>query len=102
MIYNFHKVVDDDRYCIQDVDMGGFTLSETQLHPDKATRGHAHPWPEIYIGIRGEGVIELDGGKQTLPIFAGSRLIVEGNVHHRVSTEGGVTFACFFTGIRDG
>ena len=95
----WREVTDDDRYRIRDMEMGSFTLSETVLHPGRATKGHAHPWPEVYLGTAGRGVLYLDGdeGHSLVP---GARFVVPGGVHHRVSTSTGVTFTCVFEGPR--
>ena len=80
------------------MDVGGFTLSETVLHAGKSTKGHSHPWPEVYIGMAGSGVLALDGEEAVLA--PGVRFVIPGGVHHRVTTDGGVSFACFFIGVR--
>jgi len=95
---SFCEVSNSDRYHVQDMDVGGFTLSETVLHAGKSTKGHSHPWPEVYIGMAGSGVLALDGEEAGLE--PGVRFVVPGGVHHRVSTDGGVSFACFFIGAR--
>lgn len=95
----WREVTDDDRYRIRDMEIGSFTLSETVLHAGQATRGHAHPWPEVYLGTDGAGVLYLDHDEGH-PLVPGSRYVVPGDVHHRVSTETGVTFTCVFEGPR--
>jgi len=43
-------------------------------------------------------VLVLDGKEAVLA--PGVRFVIPGGVHHRVSTDGGVSFACFFIGVR--
>jgi len=95
----WREMANDDRYVIRDMAIDSFTLSETQLRAGQSTRGHAHPWPEVYMGTAGSGTLYLDGDEGH-PLVPGSRYIVPGNVHHRVSTETGVTFTCVFEGPR--
>ncbi|MFA7249617.1 MAG: cupin domain-containing protein [Dehalococcoidia bacterium] len=95
----WHTVTDDERYRIRDIELGLFTVSETTLRPGQSTRGHAHPWPEVYLGTAGFGMLYLDGdaGHALTP---GSRFLVAAGVHHRVASEDGVTFTCVFAGER--
>lgn len=95
----WNVVANDDRYVLKDTLLGGMTVSETVLHAGQSTRGHAHPWPEIYICNTGRGTLFLDhdGGR---PMTPGTRVIVPSNVHHRVATEDGVTFTSIFEGPR--
>lgn len=96
---HWQTVVDDQRYRIRDLEMGPFTLSETVLHAGQSTKGHSHPWPEVYVGTAGEGVLYLDGDGGH-PLTPGARHIINSGVHHRVATDGGVTFTCVFEGPR--
>ncbi len=95
----WQTVVDDDRYRIRDLEMGPFTVSETLLRAGQGTRGHSHPWPEVYMGTEGRGVLYLDGDEGH-PLVPGARYLVAPGVHHRVVTSSGVTFTCFFEGPR--
>lgn len=95
----WQEMANNDRYVIRDMAIDSFTLSETVLHPEQSTKGHSHPWPEVYLGTAGEGVLYLDGDEGH-PLVPGSRYVVPGDVHHRVSTVAGVTFTCVFEGPR--
>lgn len=95
----WQTVIDDERYRIRDLAIDGFTVSETFLRAGQSTRGHAHPWPEVYLGTAGEGVLVLDGDAGH-PLVPGARYVVDANVHHRVLTSDGVTFTCVFEGPR--
>ena len=95
----WNDVVDDERYRIRDMAIGSCTLSETVLYPGQSTKGHAHPWPEVYMGTAGRGVLYLDGDEGH-PLVPGARYEIPGDVHHRVATSSGVTFTCVFEGPR--
>jgi quercetin dioxygenase-like cupin family protein len=56
---SFREVSNDENYLLTDMDVGGFTFSVTALHKGKGTRGHQHPWPEVYIGLKGRGTLHL-------------------------------------------
>lgn len=95
----WRTMADDHRYLIRDMAIGDTTISETVLHANQSTKGHAHPWPEVYLCNAGEGTLYLDhdGGQ---PLVPGSRYVIAGGVHHRVATVTGVTFTCVFEGPR--
>tara|TARA_R110000744_G_scaffold6474_3_gene22625 strand:+ start:304 stop:615 length:312 start_codon:yes stop_codon:yes gene_type:complete len=95
---SYREAANDSRYRVRDMDLGGFTFSETILHAGQSTRGHAHPWPEVYLGMDGFGIIYLDGDDHG--IAPGALFVIPGGVHHRVTTESGIAFACFFSGVR--
>ena len=95
----WRDVIDDERYRIRDMEIGSFTLSETVLKPGQSTKGHSHPWPEVYMGTAGEGTLYLDGDEGH-PLVPGARYEIPGDVHHRVATTEGVTFTCVFEGPR--
>lgn len=95
----WQQMADNERYVIRDMAIDSFTMSETVLHPNQSTKGHAHPWPEVYLGTAGAGVLYLDGDAGH-PLVPGSRYVVPGDVHHRVDTVSGVTFTCVFEGPR--
>ena len=95
----WRTVADDERYRIRDMQIGAFTVSETRLNAGQSTRGHSHPWPEIYMSNDGRGVLYLDGDEGH-PLIPGARYVVPPDVHHRVATGTGVTFTCVFEGPR--
>ena len=95
----WQTMADDHRYLIRDMALGDTTISETVLHAEQSTKGHAHPWPEVYLCNAGAGVLYLDHDAGH-PMVPGARYIVPADVHHRVSTESGVTFTCVFEGPR--
>lgn len=95
----WRTIADDHRYLLRDLAFGDTTISETVLRPAQSTRGHAHPWPEVYICNSGEGTLYLDHDAGH-PLVPGARHVVPGGVHHRVETDTGVTFTCVFEGSR--
>lgn len=96
----FRTRADNERYLVRDMDMGGFTASITELHPSQSTRGHSHPWTEAYLLIEGSGTLHVEGVDSYM-MLQGAIYGIPGDTHHRVSTDAGVTFACFFAGDRD-
>ncbi len=94
----WRTVHNDERYLVRDLTMGAVTLSETRLHAGRSTRGHAHPWPEVYQCNEGVGTLFLDDEPYSLT--PGARFVVPGGTHHRVATDHGVTFTCVFEGPR--
>lgn len=95
----WQTMADDERYTIRDMMMGDTTISETALRAGQSTRGHSHPWPEVYMCNSGSGTLYLDHDAGH-PLVPGARFIVPPDVHHRVSTITGVTFTCVFEGPR--
>lgn len=95
----WQMVADNHRYVIRDMALGHTTISETVLRPAQSTKGHSHPWPEVYLCNSGEGTLYLDHDAGH-PLVPGARYVVPGGVHHRVDTETGVTFTCVFEGPR--
>tara|TARA_R110000751_G_scaffold294790_1_gene402852 strand:+ start:1995 stop:2297 length:303 start_codon:yes stop_codon:yes gene_type:complete len=90
---------DNERYLVRDMDMGGFTASITELHPSQSTLGHSHPWTEAYLLIEGIGTLHV-GVKDPYVMSRGTIYKISAGVDHRVSTDAGVSFACFFVGDR--
>jgi len=41
----------DDRYLVEDMDLGDVIISRTILFPGKSTRGHSHNNQEAYIFV---------------------------------------------------
>ena len=97
---SFSEAANDERYRITDMDVGGFTFSVTALHNGRSTRGHEHPWPEIYVGLKGRGALFLGNTDKELELLPGSYFVIPGSVHHRVYAYTEMEFACFFTGER--
>lgn len=95
----WQTMADNHRYVIRDLALGDTTISETVLRPAQSTKGHSHPWPEVYLCNSGEGTLYLDHDAGH-PLVPGARYVVPGGVHHRVDTETGVTFTCVFEGPR--
>jgi mannose-6-phosphate isomerase-like protein (cupin superfamily) len=54
----------------------------TVLHRDKSTTGHSHDTEEVYLFIKGEVQIELDGEKQD--VVSGDIITIPRRVFHRV------------------
>lgn len=97
-------VVDSSVYRIVDepspFDGGGMTVSTTYLHPQKATRGHAHERDELYIFCRCENVVMQIGDERVIPI-PGTHVYVPGKRFHRVfnfSAETDCVFISIFRG----
>jgi len=76
--------IDRERYEIYDYTFGDLVVSLTVLHPKKETRGHKHPWREIYFFLSsGFGVMTL--GNESINVYRGDVVLVPEDVFHRVS-----------------
>ena len=93
-------VHDNERYKVEDTDFKSFTMSRTLLYPHQSTRGHSHPWPEIYVCTDGEGTLILGNPDEIFSIKKGDLHKIDSNRFHKVETIDGVEFHCFFKGTR--
>jgi len=89
-----------EEYALFDYQMEGVTLSVTELHAGKATRGHSHDNPELYI-FQGDAWLQL--GKQKHQVSKGEMRLVEAGIFHRVHAPPGrpTRFIAVFQGSRD-
>jgi len=94
-------VHDNERYKVEDTDFKSFTMSRTLLYHNQSTRGHSHPWPEIYVCTDGEGILILDSPDEKFTIKRGDLHKIDSNRFHRVETIDGIEFHCFFKGTRE-
>ena len=94
-------VHDNERYKIEDTDLKSFTMSRTILHPNQSTRGHSHPWPEIYVCTDGEGTLILNSPNEKFTIKRGDLHKISSNRFHKVEIVDGIEFHCFFRGTRE-
>lgn len=88
---------EDDRYTIRDLDLAGFTVSETCLNGNKSTVGHKHPYDEIYVFISGLGTIGV-GVTDPITIGPGDIIHIPGNEFHQVVNirDRELIFVCIF------
>ena len=91
----------NERYKVEDTNFKFFTMSRTLLHPNQSTRGHSHPWPEIYVCTDGEGILILENPDEILDIKKGDLHKISSNRFHKVETMDGIEFHCFFLGVRE-
>lgn len=92
-------VKDDETYRITDYDIAGLTVSVTELHVGKATRGHSHPHAECYF-FKDDAQVRL--GHITYEVKAGQLTLVKPKQFHRVyAVHGDAVFVCVFEGGRD-
>ena len=91
----------NERYKVEDTNFKFFTMSRTLLHPNQSTRGHSHPWPEIYVCTDGEGILILENPDEILDIKKGDLHKISSNRFHKVETMDGIEFHCFFHGVRE-
>ena len=71
----------DDRYLVEDMDLGNVIVSRTTLFPGKSTRGHSHKNQEAYIFINSV-TLALDFVDRI--VEEGQTVVVSEDVHHRV------------------
>ena len=90
-----------ERYGVYDLSLGDLTFSLTFLNPGQSTRGHKHEKSEVYIFLRGKGIIEIDGERRE--VGPGDFLFIKPNQFHRVHNpnEKEMVFACVFSGKRE-
>jgi mannose-6-phosphate isomerase-like protein (cupin superfamily) len=95
-----HLIRKSSRYSIYDLPMKKLTTSLTILHPGKETRGHSHKEEEVYVVLKGKGVIQLDDEKSK--VAARDIILIEKNVFHKVFNPTGedLTFFCIFEKYR--
>jgi mannose-6-phosphate isomerase-like protein (cupin superfamily) len=71
-----------DRYVVEDIEIGGATVSRTTLFAGKFTFGHCHPHPELYICIKGDGILKI--GDEELQLSPGSAYWTPADSYHQV------------------
>lgn len=96
--FHMAPVYDNDLYVVEDMHIGGATVSRTVLHPGKSTRGHSHDHEEAYLFTHGSAVIHL--GVDSFDTSEGDAWAILPGEHHRVESEGGCTFLAVFVGER--
>src|SRR3989344_7015067 len=80
---NAELVLDNDRYKVYDLKLSHLTVSVTELHPGKETRGHKHDdIEEVYFCKDGEGKIVV--GEETMPFERGDVVTIPLGAFHRV------------------
>ena len=82
-------------------------VSSTDLNPGHTTSGHNHAGQEeVYMFIRGTGLMTLtppDGKVSEFDVSPGDIILIEDNVHHKVSNTNEneqLYFVCVFDGTR--
>ena len=90
----------NDTYKIVDYNIEGLTVSVTELHKGKATRGHSHPHAECYF-FKTDAGIRL--GHTHYEVKAGQLLMVKPKQFHRVYAmpDKEAVFVCVFEGLRN-
>lgn len=85
------------RYTIKDLELDGFTVSETSLNNSQSTLGHKHPEEEFYIFIGGLGTMMV-GSDLLNPVGPGDVMYIPGNEFHQVFNirKRKLTFICIF------
>jgi mannose-6-phosphate isomerase-like protein (cupin superfamily) len=71
----------EDRYLVEDMDLGDVIVSRTTLFPGKSTRGHTHKNQEAYVFIN-SATLALDFVDRI--VEEGQTMVVPEDVHHRV------------------
>jgi mannose-6-phosphate isomerase-like protein (cupin superfamily) len=92
----------DDRYKVKDnTTLNNLIVSRTDLKPNKSTTGHKHEGQEeVYMFIRGRGVMELDD--ERFDVIEGDTVLIQDGVFHRVHAGvNGCYFVCVFDGRRN-
>src|SRR3989344_9033776 len=82
-------VLDNERYKVYDLKLEHLTVSITELHPGKETRGHSHEnVEEVYLCLEGNGEIEVSlpagGGQEKMPFGKGDVVTIPLGAFHRV------------------
>ncbi len=89
---DFHKVFErirsDDIYDVYDLKfINNATLSITEQHPGKKTRGHSHEKSkEVYLFLEGSGEIQV--GDERFPVKKDDIVLVPAGKFHRVFNTG--------------
>lgn len=84
-------------YNVYDLkELSKLTLSLTELHFNQHTTGHSHIEEEIYIFIKGKGMIELDDNN--MDCKEGDIFTIPSGVFHKVYNMGkrDLKFLCVF------
>lgn len=80
---NAQLVLDNDRYRVWDMKLEHLTVSVTELHPGKETRGHSHDnIEEVYFCKEGKGKIQV--GEETMPFEKGDVVTIPIGEFHKV------------------
>lgn len=79
-----NPIRDTEVYTVTDNNyLDNLVVSETVLHPDKNTNGHAHVGlDEVYIFNSGVGVIQID--EMQFDVKSGTVISVKGGEFHKV------------------
>jgi mannose-6-phosphate isomerase-like protein (cupin superfamily) len=102
-------VKNDERYVVADnSELNNLVVSSTKLNPNKSTTGHRHKGQEeVYIFVKGDGVIELDNYDANISktlkfdVKFGDTVLIHDGVFHRVHAgSSGISFICVFDGRR--
>lgn len=81
----------DERYEVYDISMERLVASNTVLHPEKATTGHAHgDVEEVYYFAQGEGEMLL--GNKRMKVREGDLILIPKGTFHRVYNTGSTDF----------
>ena len=76
-------VLDNERYKVYDLKLEHLTVSITELHPGKETRGHSHEnVEEVYLCLEGNGEIEV--GEERMTFEKGDIITIPLGAFHRV------------------
>ncbi len=73
----------NERYNVYDLKMEHLTVSITELHPGKETRGHKHEnIEEVYVCLEGAGDMEVDS--ERFRFEKGDIVTIPSGAFHRV------------------
>ncbi len=76
-------VLDNERYKVYDLKLDHLTVSVTELHPGKETRGHKHDEiEEVYFCKEGKGQIIV--GEEAMDFEKGDVVTIPLGAFHRV------------------
>lgn len=89
------KRVSNDVYKIFDLDFGDGVFSVTTLHPGQHTKGHSHPYSEVYYFLADALAIL---GSEYHYVSKNDVLLVNPSVFHQVHNLGGgdINFLCMW------
>jgi len=100
-----NRIKDDERYRLTDCNLGGLTVSMTELHVGQETKGHFHDdEDEVYQFISGVGRMQLgDDPDSAFPTASGMIVLVKAGDFHKLFNDGDTDLVCWcvFNGGRN-